>query len=361
MSSLLNELAPGSTGIIVFPGGGLGDDLDDPSRPTLNEYCGRDDDGNDLVWETLDDIDTTPPGPLLFGLLEPNSENLMYAAGGVGKGMTMAWLIRECQAAGIRVMIYDAELHGGEWARRCEGLGVQRKAVVYVQPKHLPGHLLGRPLPDVVPHLGRIAKATGCGLLIIDSIIAASNLTEDGLKSDAGIPYAYARALAPLGLTSVLIGHPNKANPAGDPYGSVAWVLAMRLVWLGTRAESDGHRVRWSVRKRNERGRIKPLLFSFDYDPLSNQLIAAKKEDDEVVTRAWLIDALVQGPRTTKDLADELSDLMDDTTDAERKATHERLKKMLGRMRKAGDVHLTGSKGSPWSLGASPNGQKMSP
>lgn len=310
-----------------------------------------------LSWRTLADIDDAPPGNLLFGMIEPDGPTLLYGAGGVGKGTTAAWLIAECLAVGIRPMVYDAENHPREWRRRTAGLGVGPEQVVYVQPHELPTHLLGRPLHEVVPHLGDVARAAGCGILIIDSIMAGANLSEEGLKSDARAPYRYVAALAELGIPSVSLGHTTKNSPDGDPYGSVSWINAMRLTWLGTRAEgdSDGHRVRWQPRKRNERGHIASVRLSFEYDE-ANQLCGATRQDDELVVRAWLTDALARGPLTVQELAESMADMNDDgPTDAAEARAKETIRRTLSRMRHAGLVHKTGGRLSPWALGVSRN------
>jgi hypothetical protein len=304
-----------------------------------------------FTWRTGQDIDDSPPGELLLGMLEPDGPTLIYAAGGVGKGTTAAWVVAETRELGLRPLIYDAEGHPREWRRRLTGLGVPPEWWVYVQPQELPDHLLGRPLYDVVPHLGDVARAAGCGLLILDSIMAASNLTEEGLKSDARAPYRVVSALDETGLPSVSIGHPPKQSPTGEPYGSVAWTNAPRLTWLGTRAEGDGHRVRWQARKKNERGAIPGILLTFRYDELG-RLCGAVREDDERATRAWIADILTEGPQTVEELAELMAESGDDgATEAAEARAKETIRRTLGRMRKAGLAHKTGGRGAPWALG----------
>jgi hypothetical protein len=303
------------------------------------------------TFRTLADIDDTPQGDLLFGMLEPDGPTLIYAGGGVGKGTTSAALIRDCEGAGIRPLVYDAELHPREWRRRTAGLGVDPEFVVYRDPTELPSHLLGRPLHDIVPHLGDVARAAGCGILFMDSILAGANLSEEGLKADARAPYQYTAALAELGIPSVSIGHTPKNSLEGDPYGSVSWINAMRLTWLGTRAEGDGHRVRWQPRKRNERGHIPAFILAFEYD-MQGRLCGVTKEDDEQATRAWLTDAMTAGPRTVDELADELAELEDGPHTAAAARAKDRIRQALGRMRRAGLAHKTGGRGAPWALGA---------
>ena len=215
---------------------------------------------------TLAEIDDTPAGPLLLGLYEPDGPTLVNGSGGVGKGTTMAWSIRELHAIGMRPMIYDAEIRPKEWARRCSGLGIDRGLVEYRQPHDLPRHLLGQPLWEIAPHLGRVARASGSDLLIVDSVMPAVGVGEERLKSDGQVPYLYVRALDELSIPSISLAHPPKGQPDGDPFGSVAWVNAMRLTWQVTTAAGHDHRVRLRPRKRNERGHIPGVLLTFGYD-----------------------------------------------------------------------------------------------
>lgn len=306
-----------------------------------------------LRYSTLADIDDSPPRDLLFGMLEPDGPTAMYGAGGVGKGTTSVWIISQCIAEGLRPLVYDAEQRPREWARRASGLGIDRTRVVYVQPSDLPQTLRGKPMWEVVPHLGRIAARAGCDILFVDSILASMNLSEEGLKSDAAAPYRYVSAVDALGIPSVSIGHTPKNAPEGDPYGSVSWVNAMRLTWLGTRAEGEGHRVRWTPRKRNERGHIPAVLLAFDYDE-AGRLCGVTRADDEESTRQWVLDALARGPLTVEEMADELAAQSDQPYTAAVARAKERLRQTLNRMKRSGLVHKSGGRGTPWALGAAP-------
>ena len=98
-------------------------------------------------YRTLADVSDDPPGPLLFGILEPDGPTLAYAAPGVGKGTTGAWLVCEAQRAGMLPLIFDAERRPREWARRVSGLGGDRSRVVYLEPEDLgPKLRAGSPL-----------------------------------------------------------------------------------------------------------------------------------------------------------------------------------------------------------------------
>jgi hypothetical protein len=319
-------------------------DRSERSRPLTN--------GDPPSFRTLADISDEPPGPLLFGMWEPDGPNLAYAAPGTGKGSTGAWTCVEAQKVGMRPMIYDPEQREREWARRVSGLGGDRSNVVYLEPRELPPPLAGRPIWDVAEHIGRVAASAGADLLIVDSIVPATGIGEERLRSDAQVPYLYVAALDGLRLPSLSFGHPPKGQPEGEPFGSFAWVGAMRFTWLGTRAETDMHRVRWRPRKRNERGHVPGVLLTFDYAS-DGRLAAVTREDDEESTREWLLAALTTGSRAVADLADELAEEAEEhiTEDALRRIK-ERLSKTLRRMDREGLVAKEGTTGSKvkWGL-----------
>ena len=304
-----------------------------------------------VTWRTLADIDATPAGPLLLDMFEPEGPTLLYGAGGLGKGMTTAWACRELVRVGMRPLIYDAENRPKEWARRADGLGIDRTSIAYVQPHDLPKELHGLEVWLIVPYLGRVARAAGADIVFLDSVLAALNVNEERLKSDAGAPYHYVGALDnELGLPSVSIGHTPKGSPEGDPYGSVSWVNAMRLTWLGTPAQGDGHRVRWRPRKRNERGKIAAVQLAFTYGD-DGRPVDVERLDDERSTRDWIVSQLMNGPATVEDLAESMAAEGDDYGDAVVSRCKDQIRMTLNRMRKSGHVHKGRGRGAPWALG----------
>jgi hypothetical protein len=248
--------------------------------------------------------------------------------------------------------VYDAENRPREWARRVSGLGINRRQVAYLQPSDLPRGLLGRPLWDIAPHLGTVADAAGAGILFVDSVLPATGVGEERLRTDAQAPYLYVAALDALGIPSVSFAHPPKGQPDGDPFGSVAWVNAARLTWGGMAAEGDGHRVRWRPRKRNERGHIAGVLLNFDYSA-DGRLAAVTREDDDESTRDWLLGALAGGPQTVGELAESMVDELDAPTVGELGRVKARLSRALRRMSRDGWVIPPAKKGgrnATWAL-----------
>jgi hypothetical protein len=253
--------------------------------------------------------------------------------------------------AGMMPLVFDAERRPREWARRVSGLGGDRSRVAYLEPQDLPKTYFGRPLWDAQPAIADVVRAAGADLIIIDSIMPAVGLGEDRLRNDPQVPYLWVAALDALGIPSLSLGHPPKGMPEGEPFGSFAWVAAMRLTWLGTRAEGTGHRVRWRPRKRNERGHIPGGLFTFDYGT-DGRLCSADRADDDESTRDWIL-ALALGPLGVSALADEMLDDRDDIPFGEKERTRERVGKTLRRMAREGWVDRLGKVGAHdvvWAL-----------
>jgi hypothetical protein len=211
--------------------------------------------------------------------------------------------------------------------------------------------MLGRPLWDCAPGIGAILKPAGADVLFLDSVLPAVGMGEDRLRSDAQVPFLFTSALDSLGRPSLAFGHPPKGQPEGEPFGSFAWVAANRLVWLGTRAESERHAIRWRPKKRNERGHIPGILLTFSYG-LDGRPESVTWADDDESTRDWILAALVNGPRSIGDMAEEMFAEMDDAPAGETDRIHERLKKALGRMARDGWVIKSGTYGPrvTWSL-----------
>ncbi len=301
------------------------------------------------TWRTLADVSDEPPGPLLLGMLEPDGPNLAYAPPGTGKGTTGAWIVVEMQRLGMRPVIYDAERRPREWARRVSGLGGDRSRVIYIEPTDLPRPYVGRPLWEAAEAIGAIVAAAGGDLLMVDSIMPATGVGEDRLRSDAQVPFLWVAALDALGIPSLSFGHPPKGQPEGEPFGSFAWLAAMRLTWLGTKAEGDGHRIRWRPKKRNERGFIPGVLLIVDYGD-DGRPCGVTRADDAIETRDWLLAALVSGPRGVADLTEEkLTD--DDDPGARSDKTKEMLGQALLRMSREGWVERIGDRrGARWQL-----------
>jgi hypothetical protein len=302
-------------------------------------------------WRTLADVSDDPPGPLLFDMLEPQGPTLAYAAPGVGKGTSGAYMVCEALAAGMRPVIFDAERRPREWARRVSGLGGDRSRVIYLEPLDLGSKLAGRPFWDQADVIGDIVDRAGGDLFLLDSLLPASGIGEDRLRSDAQAPFLFVAALDSLGIPSLSFGHPPKGQPEGDPFGSMAWLAAFRLTWIGTRAEGDGHRVRWRPRKRNERGHIPGVLLTFTYGD-DGRLSGVERADDDTSTRDWILAALVHGARSVPDMAEEMVDELDGAPAGELDRAKERLGKAVRRMAAEGWIERLGKagRGATWQL-----------
>ena len=110
----------------------------------------------------------------------------------------------------------------------------------------------------------------------------------------------------------------------------MAWVNATRLLWQGTRAGGEGHRVRWSPRKRNERGHVPGVLLTIDYGP-DGRPARVVREDDELTTREWLLDML-EAPMKLVDMAEAY---VEQDADREQAYTTTEMETLKGRLRQA--------------------------
>jgi len=109
------------------------------------------------------------------------------------------------------------------------GLGGDRSRVVIPRTAGPRSEPRRASLWDIIPAIGAVVKAAGADLLLVDSILAAVGLGEDRLKADPSVPFQYVAGLEELGIRSLSFGHPPKGQPEGDPFGSFAWLAAMRL------------------------------------------------------------------------------------------------------------------------------------
>ena len=303
------------------------------------------------TWRTLADVSDDPPGPLLLGILEPDGPTLMYAAPGIGKGTTGAWIVVQALELGLRPVIFDAERRPREWSRRVSGLGGDRSRVVYLEPADLGPKLAGRPFWEQAEAVRGIVRAAGGDVFLLDSILPAAGVGEDRLRSDAQAPFLFVAALDSIGGPSVSFGHPPKGQPEGDPFGSMAWLAAYRLTLLGTSAEGEGHRIRWRPRKRNERGHIPGVLLTVAYGE-DGRPCGIERADDEESTRDWLLGALVHGSRSVGELAEEMADETENAPAGELERIRERLRRSLHRMAREGWVERLGKSGPAvrWQL-----------
>lgn len=314
--------------------------------PSLEELAGE------PAWRTLADVDDSPPGPLLMGMLEPQGPTLAYAAPGVGKGTTGAWMVCQALELGLRPVVFDAERRPREWSRRVSGLGGDRASVVYLGPEDLGAKLAGRPFWDQAEAVRRVLASAGGDLFILDSLLPAAGVGEDRLRSDAQAPFLFVSALDSLGIPSLSFGHPPKGQPEGDPFGSMAWLAAYRLTWLGTTAEGDGHRVRWRPRKRNERGHIPGVLLTVVYGE-DGRPCSVEREDDETHAREWILAALVHGPRRVSELVEEKLEEVEAPRPGEADIQRDTLGRTLRRMAREGWVERVGPAGGrnvSWQL-----------
>ena len=182
-----------------------------------------------------------PPDMLLDGWLHPEETTILYGKGGVGKGVTSAWLAgRLVTEHNLRPYILDYENHEREWGTRLAGLHENdvRKAIQYGCPYSRRWTEKKGPLITIVDVVAEEMARVRSDYLILDSYSAATTTNDKlgGQESAIELAEALARIGVPVLLTAHVAGgqqrHPDR------PFGSVfVHNLVARRTWS---VEPDG-------------------------------------------------------------------------------------------------------------------------
>jgi hypothetical protein len=192
---------------------------------------------------TAADLRYGPPlDPLAPPFLTPEGATVIYGRGGVGKGITAAWLTTRLGAAGHVVMVVDFEGHAREWGSRLRGLGMADADLATVHYRAPFGSDWTAPtgsLAAVAALIREDAERLGASFLIVDSYsVATSNGDTMGGEAAAR---EYFGGLARIGLPSLTIAHVR--GDAGKfperPFGSVFVHNLARETWAVERLGDD--------------------------------------------------------------------------------------------------------------------------
>lgn len=153
-----------------------------------------------------------PPYPYLDLIHpEPGAMTVLFGDGSAGKGTLAAWIVARATAQGDTVLIYDAEGHPREWARRIAGFGgVMRRWIHWSHPIGLPQDYDGK-----------------VDLVVLDSA-AYFTVGDDAMMGSEGATRLQA-ALAAKRTPALVIAHVSKGIDTDKPYGSVFWHNAARV------------------------------------------------------------------------------------------------------------------------------------
>jgi hypothetical protein len=196
---------------------------------------------------------TLRPGPmrwLIDRIVPLGDPTIIYAAGGTGKS-TLVAALATVAATGRRlgpfrlagqprpVVVCDWETTGAEWARRLAALG---RAGGHEPAMTIDYRPESAPLVDVADSLRAKVRASGAGMVVVDSLMAALG---GPITPEFTTPFFNAlRSLGP-DVTSLVVHHLSKAeglreNGPPQAYGDVTITNRARAAWALVREEGHG-------------------------------------------------------------------------------------------------------------------------
>lgn len=178
-----------------------------------------------------------PPKPLIKEtFLAPNGWTVIYANGGVGKGMTALWLMREFLDLhdDVDIAVIDYEQHDWEWRSRADAMGFteeEKSRLHYVTPEDR--------MPKIIENIKTTVKDFTIGMWVVDSYVPASDPNDKLGGADAAMGFFGSAAL--LGGVGLVLAHTAAgANAHQDkPFGSSFIHNAARETWSAIRVDVD--------------------------------------------------------------------------------------------------------------------------
>jgi len=235
---------------------------------------------------TANDLPTDDPPPMLLdGWLHPEETTILYGKGGVGKGLTAAWLVsRLVQEEQRRVLILDYENHPREWGKRLTDLGltVEEKANIHWRAPYGVGWGAKKgPIIEVVSLIAEEVARLGIDFIVIDSYSTATT-THDSLGGQESA-IELANALQMLHLPTLMLAHvagQQQKHPE-KPFGSVhVHNLVARRTWSVEREREEAGSFDPAL------GRFSPHVISLSYrNQKSND--GPREKDREVTFSIW--------------------------------------------------------------------------
>ena len=250
---------------------------------------------------SLDEIDDSPPRPLLLDRIDPDGHTILYGDGGIGKSTLAAWWAAQLAGDGHRILILDYEGREREWAYRVRMLGGRGDPMRYAAPM-----LHGRVEPALWAHASlvhEIADEFGITLVVVDSISAACHGVTPASDEAAT---KYHAALQVICRPVLSIAHVTKPRDGSDrlakPYGSTQWHNLARVTW--SLSEKDG-KIALTHRKANayERQRTRQVVITRD---AIGWAVDDTRPMKPSIAEA-MMDLLEDEPLSRRDLAERLS------------------------------------------------------
>jgi len=247
------------------------------------------------------DYDDEPP-PLLLGMLDPDDYSIIFGAGGVGKGVVVAWWIaRLTKDEGYTVLLLDYEQNTKrEWGPRVKRFGGDLSRLRVVQTSAAIWDVVDR-----VSEEADILRRDFDGAptyLVIDSIGYA--VGELNVEASA-TAIKYKKALNQINLPGLSLAHVTKENADPRyPFGSVFWHNNVRhTIGMSRKSEDNASPRVLKNRKANQRGEFAPVEVEWfgEHDPLPDALdfgAANFRTSDRI------IDALRPGAKTIAEITE---------------------------------------------------------
>lgn len=299
--------------------------------------------------ERLFDLDETPPSPLLLGRYHPDDHTILFADGGVGKGVLAArdHIVMMRDDPKMIVGIIDYEQHArAEWKPRMRQFAqsiagdpdiLKRVHVIGIRPDI---SLWEAALTDVLP----VIEDLGINRLLVDSAAYACGELD---PESSMAPRMYSAAIAELRLPTTTLAHVTKANlDPPHPYGSVFWSNGARVTIGMTGSGEDGPRTLRN-KKTNQNAKFAPTDIDWSWTSLLGPGVMppdlkfgshGEKTTDRIVA------ALADGPHTVADIVAALA------IDGSEPVTEDGVQTALGRMKRKGLVTSDGKKPASWSV-----------
>lgn len=210
--------------------------------------------------EVLYDVDETPPADLLLGRYHRDDHTIVFADGGVGKGVLTArdHVVMLMDDPEMRLGIIDYEQHArSEWKPRMRQFAqtIAHDSVL-LKRVHIftlrPDISLWHGMDDLLPFI----EDRGINRLLCDSAAYACGELD---PESSMAPRLYSAAVAELRLPMTTLAHVTKQNlDPPHPYGSVFWSNGARVTVGMVGDGEDGPRILRN-KKTNQNSRFKPL------------------------------------------------------------------------------------------------------
>jgi hypothetical protein len=163
-----------------------------------------------------------------FGLqLLRDHPQLMFATGGTAKSLLSGALVGELGRKGVRTLLLDWEMDGGEQRLRADALGL---------PPTIWYRRCDQPLSLLADSIRRDVLEHEIGFLLIDSVAPAC----DGDAIEAAVAIDFFKAWRRIGRGGLAIAHTRAEDGEQRPFGSVFWHNLARSTWFLKRVNESG-------------------------------------------------------------------------------------------------------------------------